>query len=212
MLLNNGEKNKQEIPLSRVRQFVYKLIRRRVPTNEDAEDLTQNVLFKGWWSNERNFDRLNFETEDDFLRYFSIIARHEIIRFQSEQVKTVASNDAEKELLLMIQAETLSPEYCLEIIGSLCSLSLKHRLVLILGQPNLLNSFQNLFSMKTIAEMLDLNESWLEKLANEIPLNEDDIKAVVEIMMDKKINTKVSDERWKARKGLKEIIFRGLGK
>ncbi|HRH40146.1 MAG TPA: sigma-70 family RNA polymerase sigma factor [Pyrinomonadaceae bacterium] len=212
MLLNNSEKNKQEIPLDRVRQFVYKLIRRRVPSPEDAEDLTQSVLLKGWRSNENNFNRLNFETEEDFLRYFSIIARNEIKRFQSEQIKTVDSSDPGQEILLMIQADYLSAEYCLEIIGSLCSLPLKHRLVLILGQPHLLNSFRNLFSMKTIAQMLDINESWLEKLANEIPLSEEDLKAVVEIMMGKKIKTQVSDERWKARKGLKEIIYRGFRK
>ena len=206
MLVNNGENNKKAIPFSRVRQFVYKLIRRRVSTSEDAEDITQNVLLKGWQSNERNYDRQSFEKDEDFFRYFSIIAANEINRFLSEQIKTVDTKDEEKEILLMIPTDTLSPEYCLEIIQNICLLPLKQRLALILGQQQLLSAFLKVFSYKTIAGMMQINESLLKKLGEEIPLDDEDIKYVIEIMMDNKLKTSVRDERWKARKSLKGII------
>ena len=206
MLVNNGENNKKAIPFNRLRQYIYKLIRRRVLTSEDAEDITQTVLLKGWQSHERNYDRQSFETESDFFRYFSIIAANEINRFLSEQIKTVNTKDEEKEILLMIPTDQLSPEYCLEIIQDICSLSLKQRLALILGEQKLLNAFLKVFSYKTIAEMMQINESLLEKLGEEIPLDDEDIKYVIEIMMDNKLKTSVRDERWKARKSLKGII------
>ena len=56
--------------------------------------------------------------------------------------------------------------------------------------------------------MLEIKESLLEKLADEIPLNDDDIKYVIETIMENKLKTSVRDERWKARKVLKGIIYR----
>lgn len=207
MLINNHEKQNLGIPYQRVRQFVYKIIRRRVSTSEDAEDITQNVLLRGWQSNEKNADRLKFETEDDFLRYFSIIAVNEVKRFQSGQLKKNPGNEDE-EILSLIPADNLSPEYCLEIIETICQLPLKQRLALVLGQRMLLISFQKIFSYKTIAEMLEIKQSLLEKLADEIPLNDEDIKYVIETIMENKLKTSVRDERWKARKFLKGIIYR----
>lgn len=207
MLVNNSEKKESKIPYQRVRQFVYKIIKRRVQTSEDAEDITQNVLIRGWQSNEKNSDRLNFETEEDFLRYFSVIAVNEVKRFQSEQNKSESQKTSE-DVLINLAAQQLSPEYCLEIIQAICQLPLKQRLTLILGHQKLLGSFQTVFSTKTIAEMLEINETLLEKLANEIPLNDEDIKSVIEIIMENKLKTSVRDERWKARKVLKGIIYR----
>lgn len=207
MLFNNNENRNSEIPYRRIRQFVYKIIRKRIPNTEDAEDITQNVLFRGWKSSEKNFDRLNFETEEDFLKYFCVIAFNEVKRFQSEQSKR-ANNHLNLDKLLALSTEQINLEDCLEIMESICQLPLKQRMALILGERMLLISFRKVFSTELIAGLLDISQSLLEKLANEIPLDGKDIKYVIETMTEKKLRTSVQDERWKARKFLKGFIYK----
>lgn len=207
MLFNNNENRNSEIPYRRIRQFVYKIIRKRIPNTEDAEDITQNVLFRGWKSSEKNSDRLNFETEEDFLKYFCVIAFNEVKRFQSEQSKR-ANNHLNLDKLLALSTEQINLEDCLEIMESICQLPLKQRMALILGERMLLISFRKVFSTELIAGLLDISQSLLEKLANEIPLDGKDIKYVIETLSEKKLKTTVQDERWKARKFLKGFIYK----
>lgn len=204
---NKRENSPTEISYQRVRQFVYKIIRRRIRYTEDAEDLTQTVMLRGWQSTERNADYQIFETEEDYLRYFSVIAINEVKRFQSEQLKINIKNISEQELL-DLPAGQLSPYRCLEIIDTICQLPLKQRLALILGQRKLLRSFQTVFSIETIADLLEIDQTLLEKLANEIPLSDKEIKYVIETLSDKELKTSVRDERWKARKLLEKFIYR----
>ena len=127
---------------------------------------------------------------------------------ESPSANTLADKYVDESKFLALSIEQINPEYCLEIIESICQLPLKQRLPLILGERMLIRTFQKVFSTKLIAEMLEIRQSLLVKLANEIPLSDEDTKYIIETVMESRLKTSVRDERWKGRKFLDGIIKR----
>ena len=189
-----------------LRNYLKNLIKKRVVNEEDAEDLTQEVISRGWITIFSDPERLDLDTDEKIRSYFAMIAYNEINRFYKKKLNNLEIQ-VDEELLSLNQTSLISPENCLEKCQTICkNLPHKQRLAIFLKNEFLLHTLVTVISKRNVALMLEISETTLDKILLEIPLEEDQIKTTIEKIIAQQLRTSVRDERWKGLKKLKRIF------
>lgn len=190
----------------RIPEVSFKLINKRVENEQDADDLTQEVTFRGWNTIIANPERFDLDTDEKIRSYFAVIAFNEIRRFYKKKSQTLEIQ-VDEEILSLNQSTLISYENCLEKCQTICTvLTFKQRLTLFLRNEFLLYTMVNQISKSNVALMMQISETDLDEILLEIPLDEQEIKLTIEKLMNTKLRTSVKDERWKGIKKLKRIF------
>lgn len=117
MLINKENEEGNSLLFNRLRKSVYRLIQKRVPKKEDVEDLTQEVLYRGYRTIEKKSGNQEIKTEEDLHKYYTRIAINEVRRFYKNRPPNIV--DLPEEELLKIPADKLDAEKGLLILDNL---------------------------------------------------------------------------------------------
>lgn len=206
MLVNKDKKKSDNEMLGKLRHFIYKVVAKRVQKREDADDITQEVFFRGLRSLGKNSSEQKQISYQQLEKYFTVIAHNEIRRYFKNQPACLI--ELLEEELRKIPADLISAETGLIILDILGDLPIKQRLIYFLQTELLLKTFINTYSLKLVARTLELNERTVEQLASRVPLKDEQLKEIVEQIMAKELKSSVRDERWKGKKFLEKIFSR----
>lgn len=206
MLVNKEKEKSDNEVLEKLRRYVYKLVAKRVPNREDAEDITQEVFYRGLKTLGKESSERKIITNQELEKYFTVITINEIRRHYKNQPTCLV--DLPEDELLNIPADLISAETGLMILDILGDLPIKQRLIYFLQTELLLKTFINTFSLKLVAKTLELSEGTVKQLALRVPMNDEELKHVVEKIMAKELKSSVRDERWKAKRFLEKIFKR----
>lgn len=203
-MLSNSEERYKSLSDSNIRNLIFKIVSRRVPNFADAEDITQNVLYRAWKRIEEGHEKLDFDNEEQFIRYIKVISVNETRRFQTRTMQSREIYD--EELFETLEADEINPELCFTLLGLLSEIPLRQQLILLLKEQNLLLAFRKVFSSELIAETIGIDQTTLKQLEMEIPVKDDDrLKEIVERITGKTTKTPIRTERWAVRNFFKKI-------
>lgn len=203
-MLSNSEERYKSLSDSNIRNLIFKIVSRRVPNFADAEDITQNVLYRAWKRIEEGHEKLDFDNEEQFIRYIKVISVNETRRFQSRIMQSREIYD--EELFETLEADEINPELCFTLLGLLSEIPLRQQLILLLKEQNLLLAFRKVFSSELIAETIGIDQTTLKQLEMEIPVKDDDrLKEIVARITGKTTKTPIRTERWAVRNFFKKI-------
>lgn len=207
MLVNKDKEKSDNEGLLKLRHFVYKLVAKRVQKSEDADDITQEVFFRGLRSlGLDSLEKNALFSYQQIEKYLTVIAHNEIRRYYKNQPTILV--DISEDELHNIPADLISAETGLIILEILGDLPIKQRLIYFLQTELLLKTFINTFSLRLVAKTLELSEGSVENLATKVPFKDEQLKEVVEQIMAKELKSSVRDERWKGKKFLEKIFRR----
>lgn len=203
-MLSNSEERYKSLSDSNIRNLIFKIVSRRVSNFADAEDITQNVLYRAWKRIEEGHEKLDFDNEEQFIRYIKVISVNETRRFQTRTMQSREIYD--EELFETLEADEINPELCFTLLGLLSEIPLRQQLILLLKEQNLLLAFRKVFSSELIAETIGIDQTTLKQLEMEIPVKDDDrLKEIVERITGKTTKTPIRTERWAVRNFFKKI-------
>ncbi|HRH41206.1 MAG TPA: sigma factor [Pyrinomonadaceae bacterium] len=198
---HNGQNNDQGI-YEKIRRFVQKLIKRRVQNPHDADDITQNTLVKVYSRELNDTNLLKFESEEDVKKYFTRVAINETNRYFTNRKNNKEINNLD-EIENNREGNQIKMDICFEYLELFYGMSIKQKLSIILKEKEILQTFKGCYSIKTISQILEINENDLMEIEKEIPVETDEeAKIIIERLMKKELKTKVRDERYKGRKYL----------
>lgn len=191
---------------SRTRKLLYNFIRPRVETNEDAEDIIQEVFLRIHRTSQNNPPV--FESEKKLNNYLITVAANEIKRNFSAVLRRNEDKSEEfEDLAGNIPTSEAGPEFYFKIADALVSAGPKRSLSLLLRDNLLLKGFCKQFSEEYVAEFLQIDKSTLRRWLNEVPMEDDEIiKSEIERVTGDKMRTSVVRERFNFREFLRKSL------
>lgn len=201
--LISEEDSKDVIPYEQLRHFVGRILKRKINTASDVEDISQDVFRRGWQWASKNDKRLSI---DDWKRLLAKITFNEINRFYSKQSRLLEDLTLEEQSP-RIATSTINPQFILEIAEELYKLPLRQRLAIILNDAEILPYLKVILPNPYIAKLLEINENTLSLLESEIPVSEARIIEIIESLTQKECKSSIRDERCKGRKSLRRRLF-----
>ena len=212
MLYNEPENSETQdssesvLPYTQLKGLVRKILSVRVKRPSDADDISQDVFRRSWqWANKHN---KSLSTEQ-WKRLIAKITFNEISRFYSKKTEVLTSDHISDEAQTIEEdPAVLNPQFVLEIAEQLRKLSFRQRLSVVLFGGEILPYLKIILPDSEIAALLEVDEEFLSLLEDEIPLTEDRIAEVIEIVSEKECRSSIRDERAKGRKILRRRLFR----
>lgn len=208
MFIDNQNLNSEEshaeavLPYRQLRGFIEKLLKKRVNTPSDVEDISQDVFRRSWqWINK-------YDKKISFIEWKPLLAKiafNEIRRFYSK--KTTSLEDSLEETHNEIRGNRINPQFIFEIAEALLKLPFRQRLAVVLHDGEILPYLKVVLSNRHIAELLEVSEEGLLSIESEIPMSDTQIKEIIEILTQKPCKSSIRDERCKGRKLLKDKLF-----
>ena len=202
-IIHSEENTEILMPYEQLRRFVMKILKRRISTTSDVEDVSQDILRRGWQWSERNNKKLSL---NDWKRLLAKISFNEINRFYSKQAPLLEGSILDEQVLSIV-GSTICPQFILEIAEELYKLPLRQRLAIILNDGEILVLLKVVLPNHYIAELLEISEKTLSLLESEIPLSETRIIEIIENLTQKECKSSIRDERCKGRKSLRRRLF-----
>lgn len=209
MSLNNPNHQSEDetnrvLPYKQLRQFVDKLLLRRVSKPADAEDIAQNVFHRSWQWAKRQENSLSL---DDWKRLIAKISFNEINRFYSKKADLLFDDYSTEDNPIEIADGALNPQFILEIAEELRQLPFRQRISILLHEAEILPYLRIILSDLQIGQLLEISEQTFVHLLTEVPLSETQITELIETLTNKPCKSSIRDERCKGRKTLKRRLF-----
>ncbi len=209
MFLNNQDYNSEEktegiLPHKKLRGFVEKLLKKRVPNPSDAEDIAQDVFRRSWQWADSHHQQLPLE---DWKKLIAKITFNEINRFYSKKREVLLDDLVADETTFDVADNSVCPQFILEIAQELRLLPFRQRLSIVLHEGEILPYLKVVLSNRDLAELLEISEQALILLEPKIPLSESQITELIKSLTNKPCKSSIRDERSKGRKSLRRRLF-----